>query len=200
MNLDEGHLGGYIRGRQSAIETVFAFEHGDPATYTPELWQWAIDVLGIRSVLDVGSGEGHTSLFFLDRDCRVLAIDGSVQAKRDSVVPEHHIQHDFNNGAYIPEGNFDLVWCCEFVEHVDEQYLDHFLPTLAHAGSYLLMTYATPGQPGHHHVNCQPESYWIDKVAAHGLQHDPELTRKARNIAGEGHFSMKGLVFRQIQT
>ena len=42
MNLDEGHLGGYIRGRQSATKTVFSFEHGDPATYFPELWQWEI--------------------------------------------------------------------------------------------------------------------------------------------------------------
>lgn len=32
-NIDEGHLGGYIRGRQSAETTVYEYEHGDPATW-----------------------------------------------------------------------------------------------------------------------------------------------------------------------
>jgi SAM-dependent methyltransferase len=194
MNLDEGHLGGYIRGRQSATKTVFSFEHGDPATYFPELWQWAIDSLGIGSVFDVGSGEGHASRFFLDQGCRVLAVDGSMQAKRDSVVPEQHVQHDFNDGVFVPEETFDLVWCCEFVEHVEERYLKHFLPTLA-LGSTLMMTYASPGQPGHHHVNCQPESYWIEKLTGIGMHHEAELTRKARAIAATGHFAAHGLVF-----
>ena len=27
---------------------------------------------------------------------------------------------------------------------------------------YLLVSHATPGQDGHHHVNCQNKEYWID--------------------------------------
>ena len=41
MNVDEGHLGGSIRGRQSGEPTVFGYEHGDPQTWTPGLWRWA---------------------------------------------------------------------------------------------------------------------------------------------------------------
>jgi hypothetical protein len=37
-NTGEAHLGGYIRGRQSDAPTVYQLEHGDPATWTPDLW------------------------------------------------------------------------------------------------------------------------------------------------------------------
>ena len=42
------------------------------------------------------------------------------------------------------------------------------------------MTFATPGQGGHHHVNEQPESYWLAKFAAAGFEHVPEETAKMR--------------------
>jgi len=105
-NVDEGHLGGYIRGRQSATPTVFAFEHGDPATWSPDLWRWAHETLGLESVLDVGCGEGHAARFFRDLGCRVVGVDGSVQAKRDSVIPEQHVVHDFTRSPYCAADDF----------------------------------------------------------------------------------------------
>ena len=41
MNTEEGHLGGYIRGRQSRVPTVYQYQHGDPATWSTKLWEWA---------------------------------------------------------------------------------------------------------------------------------------------------------------
>ncbi len=109
MNLEEGHLGGYIRGCQSEVATVYGYEHGDPATWTPKLWRWAYESLGVRSVLDVGCGEGHAAGFFRDLGCRVLGVDGSLQARRDSVIPDWHVTHDFSGGSYFPADDFDLV-------------------------------------------------------------------------------------------
>ena len=196
MNLDEGHLGGYIRGRQSSVSTVFGYVNGDPATYYPDLWRWVIDTLDVRSVLDLGCGEGHAARFFLDHGCRVVGVDGSVQAERDSVIPDEHVRHDFTMGPADLDDLFDLVWCCEFVEHVEERFLDHYLPLLGRARSGVMMTHALPGQPGHHHVNCQTEEYWIDKLASVGMHHDLRLTTATRLIAGAGHFAERGLVFR----
>ena len=197
-NLDEGHLGGYIRGRQSAVPTVYLYEHGDPATFFPELWRWAHEMLEVRSVIDVGCGEGHAMRFFRDLGCRVVGVDGSIQARRDSVIAEHHVVHDYTTGAYKPAEMFDLVWSCEFVEHVDERYMDNFLATFECCSRYLMITFAGPGQPGHHHVNCQPRQYWIDRIEALGLSFDEAFTEKTRDIAASGHYHSRGLFFRRI--
>lgn len=194
MNLEEGHLGGYIRSRHSCVPTVYRFEHGDPATYFPDLWRWAVDEFSVRSVIDVGCGEGHAARYFRDLGFCVLAVDGSVQAMHDSRVPEQHVGHDYTKGRFIPDASFDLVWCCEFVEHVEAQYLENFLATFSR-GSNLMMTYAGIGQPGHHHVNCQPEGYWIEKLGEVGFRLDADRTRIARAIAAHGHFGLRGLVF-----
>lgn len=196
-NCDEGHLGGYIRASPEPAPSGLNVEHGDPATWIPKLWLWAHEVLGVRSILDVGCGEGHCARFFQGLGCDVLGIDGSAQAKRDSVIADRHIKHDFVSGPYELNRQFDLVWSCEFVEHVEEQYCDNFLSTFRSSQKYIMMTYAVPAQEGWHHVNCQPESYWIKKLELYGFQFDPELTRESRSQAEPEHFHYKdrGLVF-----
>lgn len=195
MNLDEGHLGGYIRGRQSAVPTRYRFEHGDPQTWSPEVWRFAVERLGVRSVLDVGCGEGHAAGYFRELGCRVQGVDGSVQARRDSVIRERHVLHDYTQGLYLPGDDFDLVWSCEFVEHVEERYLENFLATFACGERYLMMTFASPGVHGYHHVNCQPAEYWIEKVGALGFAWDEALTVESRALARPGHYRERGLVF-----
>lgn len=174
------HLGGYIVG-------------GDPATYFPDLWTWFVRELGVTSVLDIGCGEGHAVDHFAGLGCRVLGIDG---------VPQEHqyIQwFDFTQGPLKLFDPFDLVWCCEFVEHVEEQSVPNFLATFR-AARMVAMTHADPGQPGHHHVNCQPAEYWIGAMAAAGFRYDETLTWQARGLAALNrnpinHFARSGLAF-----
>ncbi|MFC1848756.1 class I SAM-dependent methyltransferase [candidate division CSSED10-310 bacterium] len=195
VNCDEGHLGGYVRASPNPAPSGLHIEHGDPATWNPRLWQWVYETLNVRSILDVGCGEGHSAGYFRELGCKVLGIDGSVQAKRDSVIAHAHIIHDYNSGPFIPEGEFDLLWCCEFVEHVAEKYCSHFLATFGCAKNYIMMTYAPPGQPGWQHVNCQPKSYWIEKLETIGFVFYPILTRVTRHFAESGHYHNKGLFF-----
>ncbi|MEM1181872.1 MAG: class I SAM-dependent methyltransferase [Acidobacteriota bacterium] len=190
-NVDEGHLGGYLRS-SSALP---GFTHGDPQTWEPEVWKWAVETFSAKSLLDVGCGEAHSTKFFRDLGCRVLGVDGSLQAKEASAVPDRHIRHDFVDGPFIPDEGFDLVWSCEFVEHVEERFVDHFLATFGVARKALMMTFAGTGQPGWHHVNCQGADYWIEKVEGLGLRFDRELTSLARTLAGAQHFAHRGLVF-----
>ena len=179
MNIGEGTLGGYIKANHD-------FTHGDPNTWCPELWKWCRDVLRVRSVLDVGCGEGHSTAFFKELGCEVLGVDGSVQAKENSRIPQFQVIHDFSEGPFIPKQNYDLVWSCEFVEHVEECNMGNFLKTFGYCDKYLMMTFAGPGQLGWHHVNCQPEEYWIKKISAIGFSFNVRLTRKARKIARGG--------------
>jgi len=182
-----GHLGGYIRG-------------GDPGTWCPHLWEWAVRRWNVRSVLDVGCGEGHSTRYFRDMGCEVLGLEGCQQAIDDSAVPGQVVRHDFQDGPFLPGRRYDLIWSCEFLEHVDEQYLPHVLATFSHAGTALLVTHAFPGKDrGHHHVNCKPTAYWIRRLEDLGFECRVDLSREARTVTladhpRMNHFARSGLV------
>lgn len=184
---DKPHLGGYIVG-------------GDPATWYPDLWRWLVEDYGVRSVVDVGCGEGHALRFFEDCGSKVLGIDGVAQSHKAVRT------HDYANGPLHVEhiGRFDLCWSCEFVEHVEERFVANFLATFACA-EIVLMTHAEPGQQGWHHVNCQTADYWKGALAACGFAFDPELTAVTRELADlnldpYNHFLRSGLAFRKSET
>jgi SAM-dependent methyltransferase len=184
----DGHLGGYIPG-------------GDPGTWCPALWTWAIERFRVRSMLDVGCGEGHSARYFQARGCAVLGVEGCSRALADSVIPGRVAAHDFTRGPFIPPQPFDLVWSCEFLEHVASRYEPNILATFAHAAKVILVTHAFPRQKdGYHHVNCRPSSYWIGRIESLGFTCHVPLTLEARTItlrdfSGVNHFARSGLVF-----
>lgn len=183
----EGHLGGYIDG-------------GDEGTFYPRLWDWAIQRWGLRSVLDVGCGQGHSARYFLDRGCRVLGLDGSRQALDETVIPGRVALHDFCEGPWRDQGSWDLVWSAEFLEHIEPEYLPHVLATFAQAGRAIMVTHGLPGQEGHHHVNCQASSYWIEWFERLGFRCSVSASIQARKLVlsdypGKKFFAESGLVF-----
>jgi hypothetical protein len=174
-----GDLGGNIR-------------HGDIHTWCPALWRYLVERFGIRSVLDVGCGEGHAVLFFHRLGLFAHGIDGLALNVARAVVPI--AQHDLTASRYIMP--VDLVWSCEVAEHIDPT-VGHYVGTLTN-GRVVAMTHAVPGQDGHHHVNCQPDEYWIAQLASCGYRLSDD-TRILREIAGKdhawNHFARSGLVF-----
>ena len=207
--IDDGHLGGCSVG-------------GDIGTYYPIMWENIVEKYNIKTVLDVGCGIGYASKYFQSLGCDILAVDGSKEVGQLSVVSEHFLLNDYENssaldnaeieynGKPIKDFVFDLCWSCEFVEHVWEEYSQNFIDDFKKC-RYVAMTYAGPGQPGHHHVNCQPEEYWIEKLINNGfefLKNDTEILRekseldkdemmKIPNVPHfEAHFVSRGLFFK----
>lgn len=183
----EGHLGGYIQG-------------GHHSTFCPNLWSWIVRKYRIQSVLDVGCGEGHSTKFFRDLGCDVLGVDGCQKAIDDSVIPDHMVKHDFCDGPFLPGRSFDLIWSCEFLEHVEPRYVGNILDTFRCATKLALVTHALPQQPGHHHVNCKRSSYWIDLFGRIGLVCNVGLTLRSRWAAfqdsqARNFYSRTGLAF-----
>jgi SAM-dependent methyltransferase len=168
--------------------------HGDPSTWYPDMWQWFVKTHNIKNVLDVGCGAGYAAGYFAHLGCNVTAIDGSKKALNYKVF---NIKiHDLVYGPFLQK-DVDLVWCCEVVEHIREEYLGHLLDTICQ-GKWLLMTHARPGQPGTHHVNCQHDGYWIGKIEERGCKYDDAITSSCRDMAG-GFFKESGLVFKCLQ-
>jgi len=179
------HLGGYIAG-------------GDPEAWYPELWDWITNILRVTSVIDIGCGEGHSTKYFKEKGCKVLGVEGSKIAIKNSPVKKLLIRHDYTEGPFYPDNEYDLAWSCEFVEHVEEKYLYNFLETFK-ASKYAFITHdLLGGETGYHHVNCQSKEYWIEKFSEIGFKFDEKLTRKARKKALHGYFEKRGLVFIKI--
>jgi SAM-dependent methyltransferase len=190
--VNEGHVGGFIIQK-------------DPATYTPKLWKYICENFNIKSVLDIGCGMGHAIGEFNKYCDEVVGVDGSKYVVENSLFTEQIFYHDFAVGTLETEDRYDLCWSCEFVEHVNERYRDNFLEVFSYA-KYLAITYAEPGQPGHHHVNCQPKEYWIEHLKRYGFEYDEKITSQLREVAYEdaieinpkykdNHFNLRGLFF-----
>ncbi len=189
--ITHGTLGGYYHG-------------GDPDSMSTALWDWLIDILGCESMVDVGAGEAQAAQHWRARGRFAVAIDGVENPGVDV--------WDFTEGPF-PWDNidgsdlqlvtgFDLAWSSEFVEHVEEQYVDNFMPTFQKAHT-VVMTHGLPGQAGWHHVNCQPSSYWIERFSTAGFAYDDEMTALAKdvvrhdpNVNVDTHYFLKsGLAF-----
>lgn len=186
----EGHLGGFYT-------TV------DKPSHCPKMFKYLVEELNVKSVLDIGCGMGYQMQEFMKYCDEVVGVDGSAYATENSPVKENIFRHDYTIGELETEDRYDLCWCCEFVEHVEHQYVDNFLSTFAFC-NYVAMTHAVPGQGGHHHVNCQPKEYWIENMKRYGFEYDDDFTEKLKEIAKtEGdyspHFVATGLFFKKVQ-
>ncbi len=82
---------------------------------------------------------------------------------------------------YEHGGQFEMVISWEVGEHLPEESADVYCETLArhvYPGGHLVFTAAASGQGGDHHINCQPQSYWSDKLEELGLVYDAGATGK----------------------
>lgn len=141
---------------------------------------WLINKFNIKTFLDIGCGPGGMVKLAKQKGLKVKGIDGDYTLKRDCSAD--FILHDYTTGSSGLEETFDLCWSVEFVEHVEEQYLPNFSKDFTQA-KYIVLTFAPPGWPGTHHVNCQPEQYWIDKFSEYGLMYNEEYTKELRNVS-----------------
>ena len=170
------HLGGH--------EELTQFDEG--------AFDCLVEHFGAKSFLDIGCGPGGMAAYAMARGLAARGVDGDPRCARGS---NFIVEHDYSAGP-LELGAFDLGWAVEFVEHVDEQYVPNFMATLAGC-RHVFITAAIPGQPGHHHVNCQWGDYWIARFAEAGFRHDEEATAKVRRHSTmESRFTEQtGLVF-----
>jgi len=162
---DNPHLGGNIDG-------------GDPNGNLIKTWDYLISKFGVKSVLDVGCGQGHNGLYFKNRGCSVVGVEGLW----DNCVkcPFPCVYWDLLDGP-LYFNNIDLVWCREVVEHIPEEKLRNITETFK-SGKIVAFTHALPNQGGHHHVNCQGSNYWIIQMEFEGYEFLKKETQECRDL------------------
>lgn len=165
--------------------------------------QWLIDTFNPISFLDIGCGPGGMIELAASKNLFARGIDGDpTVASPDIVTHDFELDpvdklHDALGGVY------DIGWSVEFVEHVYEKYMDNYMPAFRNC-KVVVITYAPPGTPGHHHVNLQEEDYWIDKFKEYGFTYNAEMSSKLResstmNLKKKSHekrfVQKRGMVF-----
>lgn len=157
-------------------------EYGDPGTWNTEIWDKIIKDYSIKSIADIGCGLGYSTRYFAQKDIYVVGVEGGMNAINNNVFEGKLIQNDYTKSSAFSKEKFDLIWCCEFVEHVEELYMNNFLNDFK-TGENIAMTFAMPGQEGYHHVNCQPQEYWIEKVEKLRYKFNEDYSESLREIA-----------------
>ena len=154
------------------------------------------DVLGCRSMLDIGCGPGGQMEKSID--VGYTLVDG-IDGDPDFGVEADVTVHDFTESRLeLPHYEiWDLAWCNEFLEHIPEDKLDNVWPCFD-ACKYAAITAHSPtGKDIPFHYNEQDEDYWKEKFTSRGWLYFPTETKEARaaSTMKRDFFRNNGLVF-----
>jgi hypothetical protein len=163
--------------------------------------RWAINKWNVKSMVDIGCGRACVIKDASDiHQLDVLGIDGdpgTLHGEYNFERPDvPFLLHDYATGPAPIDREFDLCWSVEFLEHVDEKYMDNWMTDVKRC-KYVVCTHAEPGDGGRHHVNEQYMEYWENKFEEYGFTFDVDLTNELREASTMNKKFMRqnGLVF-----
>jgi SAM-dependent methyltransferase len=138
----------------------------------------AREVLGVvlpmispTSVVDVGCGEGAWLSVCNELGIHdVVGLDGPwVHLERLQISEKDFLSTDISLPIQL-DRQFDLTICLEVAEHLDAEYADTLVESIAALAPAVLFSAALPGQGGAHHVNEQWPEYWLERFEARGFE------------------------------
>jgi hypothetical protein len=174
-------------------------DNPDTNTFVPDVWKRLAEDHQLRTMISVGCGVGWDIEWWSKHYETAMGVEGDPDALARARTP-NVLWHDYVLGPLAPHVRYDLGWCAEFVEHVEAAFMANWMATLQ-ACRMVVITFATPGQGGYHHVNEQPEAYWLERFAEYGFEPMPEVTRWMRATDAGGAWGRRTLTaFRNTAT
>lgn len=192
-----------LLGSDVYCESYFANIEWREKASVASISQWIVANLGPRRVADVGCGPGHMMQALQNLGVTTFGVDIAKAALKMSKAKGLEVQEfDLRYGESLPGAPYDVVVCCEVAEHLEAEHAPQLVRTLTQAGRVVFLTAAEPDPlmgPGLHHVNEQPNSYWLQLMAEQGWELDEKLTQSARKAFEEEdvvRYLRKAMVFR----
>lgn len=156
--------------------------------------------LDFDCVLDVGCANGFLLEFLDKKQKEVRGIELSHDAL--NFIPDHLKKFVTIGDAtqMKPQRRFDLVTCIEVAEHIHQNRSDALVDFLtASSIDHIYFTAAYPDQPGHGHINCQPQFFWMRKFHEKGYEvnwsKSQSLINDLQELSVAPWLSMNSLVF-----
>jgi len=154
------------------------FARRDKLLWRAEIVCNAVDrVFHPLDVIDVGCGIGEYVQFWQEKlnisAWGIEGVDHPYFVTKNIAIQDMRLKQ-------IVRLRSDLVVCLEVLEHIEAEYSDVFVENLTKLSDRILVSAAPPGAGGHHHVNCQPQSYWHKKFLEFGYDYDEVQTQAIR--------------------
>jgi len=131
------------------------------------LYYWITDNFKPKSVIDIGCGSGVFLLDYLESNIEVLGVDFEENARK--LLADRLVVHDLSKPLYIKQ-KYDIAMSIEVIEHIDAQFEDIVIKSIADSSDLILFSGAKPNQIGENHINCQTKEYWISKFEQHNCR------------------------------
>ena len=157
--------------------------------------KWAIEKFNVKSMLDIGCGQGCVSIDGQKLGLEVLGVDGdpgNLHGQYNFTRPDDYpfLLHDYTEGPAPIDKEYDLVWSVEFLEHVEPEYIPNFMDSFK-KGKVLIVTFARPhaktvngrSLSNHHHVNEQELEYWLEKFDEYGFDYQADLSEELKKAS-----------------
>lgn len=124
-----------------------------------------------ESVIDFGCAVGAHLEPFHKNNIAVQGVEGNKKGIEYAVIPKKYISHHDLRKPFDSNRKYDLAISIEVAEHIPQQFDDVYVNSICASASNIVITAAPPGQGGTHHVNEQPNEYWIDKFERRGFSY-----------------------------
>ena len=138
-------------------------------------------VLQGDSVVDFGCGPAEYLKVFVERGIECAGYDGNPNT--EAMTGGLGSVKDLTEPFQLSE-RYDWVLSLEVGEHIPKELEAAFLDNIRkHANKGAIISWATPNQPGHGHVNCLSNKDVVSRFQSLGLVFDSSATRFLRSRA-----------------
>ena len=144
----------------------------------------------IRGMLDIGCGSGGMVDAAIGRGIDAIGID------LDATIVEAHpfvMAHDFTLRPLFWTA-VDLIWCGQFINQIEEQYINNYLETFRLA-RFLFLFDAMSGEARSYSVNAKESGYWDAHLQSFGFRLEETDTDWIRKFAGNVYTRATGQFF-----
>jgi len=150
-------------------QTFFDYVNAGALRSAKRLLPVVIDILPVRSVLDVGCGQGAWLSVWSELGAEIaIGLDGDYVDRERLLIPKGSFCSRDLTQRFELGRRFDLVQSLEVAEHLPAAAAGTFVASLVAHADMVLFSAAPKGQGGDHHINEQSYDYWRELFARHG--------------------------------